>query len=111
LRRRIIAWILLAAFVLLILNLILFKVYWQLSMVIYLIVMFAFILTNKKGGGYDKDNQYEDPEPGISELDGSESDGSELDGSDESDGSETKENGSEGSAIDNDGSDRRDLKE
>jgi len=97
LRRRIIAWILLAAFVLLILNLILFKVYWQLSMVIYLIVMFAFILTNKKGGGYDKDNQYEDPEPGISELDGS-----------ESDGSETKENGSEGSAIDNDDSGRSD---
>ena len=47
-KRRIFAWILLAGFILLILNLIVFRVYWQLSMVVYLVIVFAFLLTNGK---------------------------------------------------------------
>lgn len=47
-KRRIFAWILLAGFILLILNLIVFRVYWQLSMVAYLVIVFAFLLTNGK---------------------------------------------------------------
>jgi uncharacterized membrane protein YjdF len=42
--------------VLLFLNLVWFKYQWQLSMVIYLIIMFTFLLTSKRGGGYNKDN-------------------------------------------------------
>jgi hypothetical protein len=45
-KRRIFAWVLLAGFVLLILNLIVFRFYWQLSMVAYLVIVFAFVLTN-----------------------------------------------------------------
>ncbi len=44
-KRRIFAWVLLVLFVLLLLNIIVFKVYWQLSMVIYLIIAFAFVFT------------------------------------------------------------------
>ncbi len=47
-KKRIFAWVLLAGFVLLILNLFVFKFYWQLSMVVYLIIVFAFLLTNGK---------------------------------------------------------------
>lgn len=47
-KRRIFAWVLLAGFVLLILNLIVFRFYWQVSMVAYLVIVFAFILTNGK---------------------------------------------------------------
>ena len=45
-KKRIFAWVLLAGFVLLLLNLIVFRFYWQLSMVVYLIIMFAFLFTN-----------------------------------------------------------------
>jgi len=44
-KRRIFAWVLLALFALLLLNIIVIRIYWQLSMVIYLIIAFAFILT------------------------------------------------------------------
>ena len=44
--KRIFAWILLAGFVLLILNIIVFRYYWQLSVIVYLIIAVAFILTN-----------------------------------------------------------------
>ncbi len=47
-RRRIFAWVLLAGFVLLFLNLIVFKFYWELSMVVYIVIVFAFMLTNGK---------------------------------------------------------------
>lgn len=46
--KRIFAWVLLVGFVLLILNLIVFRFYWQLSMVVYLVIVFAFLLTNGK---------------------------------------------------------------
>jgi len=45
-KRRIWAWTLLACFVLLLLNLLFFKFYWQLSLSIYVIIVFAFILYN-----------------------------------------------------------------
>ncbi len=47
-KRRIFAWAILTGFILLLLNLIVFRYYWQLSMVIYLIILFAFLLTNGK---------------------------------------------------------------
>lgn len=47
-KRRIFAWALLAGFIFLILNLIVFRVYWQLSMAAYLVIVFAFLLTNGK---------------------------------------------------------------
>lgn|GEM_PF-696020 len=45
-KRRIFAWVLLAGFLLLFLNVFIFKFYWQLSMTIYLIVAFAFLMYN-----------------------------------------------------------------
>ncbi len=47
-KRRIFAWVLLAGFVLLLLNVMFIKFYWQLSMVIYLIIAFAFLIYNGK---------------------------------------------------------------
>jgi membrane protein implicated in regulation of membrane protease activity len=47
-KRRIFAWVLLIGFVLLLLNLIVFRFYWQLSMVVYLVIVFAFMLMNGK---------------------------------------------------------------
>jgi len=69
-KRKIIAWILLAGFVLLILNLIIFRIYWQVSMVIYLVIVFAFILTNGKliKANDSTENTYENQEePEIQE--------------------------------------------
>lgn len=54
-KRRIFSWVLLGLFVLLLLNIIVFRVYWQLSMVIYLIIAFAFIFTQ---GRRDKSQYY-----------------------------------------------------
>lgn len=45
-KKRIFAWILLAGFVLLLLNLIVFKIHWQLSMAAYVIIVFAFLFAN-----------------------------------------------------------------
>ena len=45
-KRRIIAWIVLAGFVLLLLNLIVFRFQWQLSLIAYVIIIFIYILTN-----------------------------------------------------------------
>jgi hypothetical protein len=47
-KRRILAWVLLAGFVLLLMNVMFIKFYWQLSMVIYIIIAFAFLLYNSK---------------------------------------------------------------
>ncbi len=47
-KRRILAWVLLAGFVLLLLNIMFIKFYWQLSMVLYLLIAFAFLLYNSK---------------------------------------------------------------
>lgn len=47
-KRRIFAWAILAGFILLLLNLIVFRFYWQLSMVVYLVIVVAFMLTNGK---------------------------------------------------------------
>jgi membrane protein implicated in regulation of membrane protease activity len=47
-KRRILAWILLAGFVLLLVNVMFIKFYWQLSMVIYIIIAFAFLLYNSR---------------------------------------------------------------
>ncbi len=46
--KRILAWVLLGGFVLLLLNVMFIKFYWELSMVIYLIIAFAFLLYNSK---------------------------------------------------------------
>ena len=56
-KRRIFAWMLLALFLMLLLNIIVFRIYWQLSMVIYLVIAFAFILTE---GRRTKPQYYED---------------------------------------------------
>lgn len=47
-KRRIFAWVVLAGFVLLLLNVMFIKFYWQLSMVLYLIIAFAFLMYNTK---------------------------------------------------------------
>jgi hypothetical protein len=47
-KRRIFAWVLLTAFVLLLLNIMFIKFYWQLSAVIYVIIAFGFLLYNNK---------------------------------------------------------------
>ena len=44
-KKRIVAWILLAGFVLLLLNLFVFKVYLEFSLMVYIIIAFAFIIT------------------------------------------------------------------
>ena len=57
--KRIMAWVLLVGFLFLILNLILIRFYWQLSMIIYLVIVFAFLFTNRKGnniGARNNDN-------------------------------------------------------
>lgn len=66
-KRRIFAWVLLIGFILLLLNLIVFRFYWQLSMVVYLVIVFAFLLTNGKlvnmdgkNTTYDSQNRIED---------------------------------------------------
>lgn len=45
-KKRIFAWVILIGFVLLLLNLIVFRFYWQLSMIAYIIIVFAFLLAN-----------------------------------------------------------------
>ena len=52
-QRRIIAWVLLVGFLFLIINLIVIRYYWQLSMVIYLVIVFIFLFTNRKGSSID----------------------------------------------------------
>lgn len=47
-KRRIMAWIMLAGFILLLVNLIVFQYQWGISMVAYIIIVFIFIFTNKK---------------------------------------------------------------
>lgn len=47
-KKRVFAWIMLAAFLALLVNIIVIKFYWELSAVIYLFVLFTFILLNKK---------------------------------------------------------------
>lgn len=47
--KRVMAWVLLVGFLFLILNLIVIRFYWQLSMVVYLVIVFIFLFTNKKG--------------------------------------------------------------
>lgn len=46
--KRIFAWVMLLGFVALLLNIIVFRFYWELSMVIYLFILFSYILLNKK---------------------------------------------------------------
>jgi uncharacterized membrane protein YhaH (DUF805 family) len=59
--KRIIAWILLAGFVMLLLNLIVFRFYWQLSMAVYIIIFIAFVLTN----GRLFETQYDEEQENI----------------------------------------------
>ncbi len=73
--RRITAWVLLAGFLFLILNLIVLRYYWQLSMVIYLIIVFVFILTNRQGGKTGTrraDDAQESREDGVNDNEGKE---------------------------------------
>jgi hypothetical protein len=54
--KRIMAWILLLGFLFLILNLIVLRFYWQQSMIVYLVIVFIFLFTTRKGnGGAGKD--------------------------------------------------------
>jgi len=46
--KRVFAWILLIAFVLLLLNIFVFRVYWELFMVVYIIIVVAFVLSGGK---------------------------------------------------------------
>lgn len=49
--KRIMAWILLIGFILLLLNIAVFKIYWQVSVAIYLVIMLVsvfYIVTKKK---------------------------------------------------------------
>ena len=46
--KRILAWIILAGFVLLLLNIVIFKFYWQVSLAVYIVIIIFFVLTNGK---------------------------------------------------------------
>lgn len=46
--KRIMAWVLLIGFVFLIFNIIVFGFYWQLSVIIYLVIAFGFLFTNRR---------------------------------------------------------------
>ncbi|HOQ07816.1 MAG TPA: hypothetical protein PK127_06340 [Clostridiales bacterium] len=46
--RRILAWVVLAGFVLLLLNVMFFRFYWQLSVAIYIIVMLGYVLYSSR---------------------------------------------------------------
>jgi membrane protein implicated in regulation of membrane protease activity len=46
--KRVFAWILLIAFVLLLLNILVFRVYWELFIIVYIIIVVAFILSGGK---------------------------------------------------------------
>lgn len=61
-KKRVIAWILLAGFVLLLLNLIVFRFYWQLSMGVYIIIVIAFVLTNGRLLEVQADDEPENPD-------------------------------------------------
>ncbi len=60
--KRVFAWILLIAFVLLLLNLLVFRVYWEFFMVVYIIIAFAFIFS--KGKLFDQGETSENNAPG-----------------------------------------------
>ncbi len=47
-KRRIFAWVLLAGFVLLLLNVMFIKFYWQLSMILYILIAVGFLLYNNR---------------------------------------------------------------
>jgi hypothetical protein len=52
-KKRVLAWVLLIGFLLLLLNLIVFKYQWQISIMAYLMIMVIFLFTNKKRSNYD----------------------------------------------------------
>ena len=60
-KKRILAWILLIGFLLLLLNLIVFRYQWQISIMAYLVIMVVFLIGNKKRRNYDggKDDDVE----------------------------------------------------
>jgi hypothetical protein len=47
-KKRVFAWVLLVCFIALLLNIVVFKFYWELSVVVYLFIIFTFLLLNKK---------------------------------------------------------------
>ncbi len=47
-KKRIVAWVLLALFVLLLLNIMFFKFYWHACLAVYIIVMFGFVLYSSR---------------------------------------------------------------
>ncbi|MGE5615095.1 MAG: hypothetical protein ACM3XR_11900 [Bacillota bacterium] len=80
-KKRIIAWILLAGFVLLLLNLIIFRFYWQLSMIVYIVIVIAFVMTNGKLIDIQDDNGNESPHyRGSNDVDGDNASGSDTKG-------------------------------
>ncbi len=90
-KKRIFAWILLGGFVLLILNLLVIRLYWKESMVVYLIIVFAFVLTNGNlanlVGGKNHYN-FDDMNPDIPDEadkvnEADETDGEEIEGNSE----------------------------
>lgn len=82
-KRRIIAWALLAGFVLLLLNILIFRFYLELCSAAYIIIVMAFVLT---GGNLFSAKPENDPGPGgrNDEADGG--------GNDESNGGDKGEN-------------------
>lgn len=85
-KRRIFAWVLLAGFALLLLNVMFIKFYWQLSMILYLIIAFAFLMYNSRA---TREREMKDIKNKIDEGKG-DTDGSEKDLSETADNKETK---------------------
>lgn len=111
-RKRIFAWILLAGFVLLILNLLVIRLYWKESMIIYLIIVFAFMLTNGNIVNFGGKNQYNFEEMNPDIPDGTDvAEGEEIAGNSgvEADGIDVAENaeGTDGIA----GAEMEDIKD
>lgn len=61
--KRILAWILLIGFVLLLLNILVFRVYMELFLVIYIIIVFAFIFS--KGKLFQQDDPSDQAGPDV----------------------------------------------
>lgn len=81
-KKRIIAWILLIGFILLLLNIVVFRVYWQLSVVVYILIAFTFVFSNGRINQtqYDEDKAEDESGKGNNDKDSRDDAGKEGNG-------------------------------
>lgn len=90
--KRVLAWILLIGFVLLLLNILVFRVYMELFLVIYIIIVFAFIFS--KGKLFQQDDPSEQAGPDVQ--------GGSINKDDTTDDSNTQANSTDSGISNND---------